>query len=329
MDQYNDPANARLKALLDRHPAAADRVKTAEIEDDVADLPDGAFADSARRLYPIHTEPQAIVSYLFAKQASANGAVLGEISRALEVFDVPPDVFHPVTVKEAALEEDECLFPEERLYPVRNAAEVKTAEMRLLAQTSKLSPEARGDAYSRLYKKASQYGVALTTMSYKYAGATMTDPMELARTLEARAMATKSADISEGFRKLASSVRASKRQLEAQETRAKVAAAIFDLDLRGGVVPLYDRGVLHPHLAVYNTTKLADGEMVDLGDRQVPVADLQRVDEGFWSQVLGNDVIAEIAPTGTVEPNLLTTVLTTLPADLKKTVSTALRSAGV
>jgi hypothetical protein len=329
MDQYTDPAHARLRVLLDRYPGAAERVKTAEIEDDVSDLPDGAFADSARRLYPIHTEAQAVISYLFAKQASANGAVLGEISRALEVYDVPQDVFHAVTVKEAALEENECLFPEKRLYPVRNAAEVKTAEQRLLAQTSKLSPEIRGEVYGRLYKKAAQYGVALTGLSYKYAGATMTDPLELARTLEARACATQDVSVGEGFRKLAASVRASKRQLDVPETRAKVAAAIFDLDLRGGVVPLYDRGVQHPLLAVHNTEKRADGSMIDLGDRQVPVADLQRVDEGFWSQVLGDDVVPEIAPTGTVEPNLLVTVLTTLPTDLKKAVSTALRSAGV
>lgn len=330
-DQYHDPGFGRLRHLLEEHPRAADMLKVAEIEDDGDGLPASAYAWPAKRLFPIHSADQAAVSYLYAKTASEAlpREVLAEIETALDAFDVPRDVFEPVETKVAALEEDECLFPEDRAYPVRSAAEVKLAEERLLAQVGKLLPETRATVFSRLAKFASRHGAPLHPLSAKFAGLTQTDPLTLRTALLGRSGATKQAGLAASYVALADAVAADPRALRDRTTQVKLAEAIGTLDEQDPAIgAAYDRGLPDPLLSVFNTEKRADEAGVDCGSLHVPLAKLCALGPGFYADALGPDVVREITTRGAMDAQKLAQLIPTLPAEMKRSLCQALTSTG-
>jgi hypothetical protein len=332
MDFYHDPGHGTLRHLLQRAPQAAELLKTAELEDFNSELPDSAFAWSAKRLYPVHSPEHAIVSHLYAKYASENvpPEVLRTIKEALDIFEIPEESLRAEEIKEAAFDPDECLFPEERLYPVRTAGEIKVAERRLHEQLFKLHPESRAEAFSRLANAADLHGVKLATVSMQLAGRTYTDSRQLVRDLHARAAATKEASIREKYARLAESVAKDRQGLRDQLTRAKLAATIGTLDEAAGVVGLYDRAIPDPLTTVYNTTKIAAADDLDLGGGQmVSAAALSQLPPSFFADLFGQDIVREVAPSGQVQPELVQQVVSTFPADMKQTLAKALVSAGV
>ena len=148
IDFYNDPGHGTLRHLLQRAPAAAEMLKTAELEDFNTELPSSAFAWESRRLYPVHSPVHAAVSYLYAKHASVKvpREVIGFIKEALDIYGIEEGQLAETQVKEAALAEDECLFPESRTYPVRDAGE----EIEALARAGDgLGQQFPGDAGER------------------------------------------------------------------------------------------------------------------------------------------------------------------------------------
>jgi hypothetical protein len=332
IDFYNDPGHATLRHLLQRSPGAAEMLKTAELEDFNRDLPDSAFAWQSKRLYPVHTPEHAAVSYLYAKHASARTPreVLTFIKEALDIYGVEEEALAEVQIKEAALDEDECLFPQSRTYPVRDADEVKTAEEKLLAQAAKLRPETRADAFTRLAKAASFHGVNLREDSYKYAGLTYTDRTRLVDSLRARAAATKEAELSAKYAALATSVAYDRTSLRSRSARVKLAEAIGTLDERAGLLKHYDRDLEDPIRAVFNTTKIAAADDIDLGGGTVvSAASLAALPPTFFSDLFGPDIVKEIAPAGQVDPAALQQVVVTFPADMKQQLAQALKSSGV
>jgi hypothetical protein len=330
IDFYNDPGHSTLRHLLQRAPGAAEMLKSAELEDFNGDLPDTAFAWSAKRLYPVHTPEHAAVSYLYAKTASVPREVLGFIKEALDIYGIEEGQLAETQVKEAALAEDECLFPESRTYPVRDAGEVKIAERRLHEQLTKLRPETRAEAFGRLSKSATLHGVKLRPDSYKLAGLTYTDRPKLADSLRARAMATKDEAIRAKFAALAGAVGSDREYLRAQDARVKLAEVIGTLDEQAGLTGLYDRALEDPIATVFNSTKIASADDIDLGGgRMVAPGALASLPPSFFGDLFGQDIVKEIAPSGQVEPHMVKQVVDTFPADMKKQLAQALSSAGV
>jgi hypothetical protein len=326
-DQYHDPGHGRLAQLFLRFPKLAEYVKEAEIEDSPADLPRGAFACPEQRRYPLHTPAQAAVSYAYAKTASVSGSILRELETALEAYGLPAELYAEAEVKVASLEAEDCLFPETKTYPVRDADEVRTAESRLHAQLYKLAAETRAEAFDRLASAADLHGVKLNPSSYKLAGRTQTDPEALREQLLIRAGAVEP-KLASRYETLAKFVRTDRRALRDPENQAKLASAILELDREAGLERKYDRGVLDPLQTVYNTTKVA-ASGVDLDGQSYSLAGLAGLDPSFYGDALGDDIIPQIATRGSVDATKLAEVLQTLPADMQRQLGQLLASAGV
>lgn len=316
-DQFHDPGYGRLKNLLDAHPGAAELLKEASIEDTEPELPAGAYAWPERRLFPVHSREHAALSHLYAKTAEAEipAHVRAKLDDAMEAYEIPSSAFGRTSTKTAS--DDECLFPGGR-YPVRNAAEVKTAEARLLPQVHKLDGATRLNVFSKLATAAEVHGVKLAAESLRLACKTASNPERLAAHLEARAAAATDATLSEKFAALAKAVRKSHADLHEEGTRRKVASFIVELDRKAGFEAKYDRELEDPARTVSNTTKTAEATC-DIGGRSYSQADLARIPMDLYKHALGDDIAPAIGRGGTVDPKLAAEVLSTLPADMKKT----------
>lgn len=331
-DFYNDPGHATLRHLLQRSPGAAAMLKTAELDDFATGLPDTAFAWQAKRLFPVHTPEHAAVSYLYAKEASEHlpKEVFQFIKEALDVYGIAEASLEAQQTKTASYAPDECLFPESRTYPVRTPGEVKTAEARLIEQLPKLRPETRVEVFTRLAKAAEFHAVKLDPTSYKLAGLTYTDRRRLVDDLMVRAQATKVAAVRARFNELASAVKEDRTGLRSKVARVQLAEAIGTLDEEGNLLRHYDRLFSDPVATVFNTTKVASADDIDLGGgRMVPAMALAGLPPTFFSDLFGKDIVAEIAPGGQVDPHALATVVSTFPADMKMQLAQALQSAGI
>lgn len=332
IDFYHDPGHATLRQLFNRAPLAQEMLKNAELEEDGSDLPNSAFAWEAKRLFPVHTPEHAAVSYLYAKHASQQvpTAVLHFIKEALDLYQISERDLSVVQEKEAALEEDECIFPEAKAFPVRTSGEVKIAEQHLLQQVSKLHPETRATAFTRLVKAAELHGVKLNGASLKYAGMTYTDRPKLVDSLNARAAATKNTELRNKFAALAESVKKDRTGLRNQAIRAKLASTIGTLDEEAGFLGLYDRSIPDPISTVFNTEKVASHDDVDLGGgRMVSASALAKLPPSFFGDHFGDDIISEIAPDGHVDPQLVKQVVDTFPADMKQSFAKNLAKSGI
>lgn len=336
IDIFHDPGHARLHALLDTYPKLAAYLGAEKVaaEDDPGALPDRAFADPIRRFFPLHTAKHAALSEAYYRAAVADGVqvppeVAFNLKEARMAYELNAlDLYEAAPTAEKTAAAEDCLFPEQRLYPIRDAEEVKTAEERLLAERTKLQPVNRVAAFGRLFKKATQLGVALSPTSYKYAGLTETDAGKLRDLLRARAAATSDDGVKTAFHKLADVVHANPRALRSRETQIKLADAVTELDARGDLVKHYDRALPDPLETVFNTEKVAYSG-VELGGENVPMTKLMSLDPSFYADALGDDFLPDITTGGQLDSAKVAEVLPTLPRDMKIALRRALKTIGV
>lgn len=328
-DQFHDPAHGTLHNLLARHPQAADFLKHAEIEDAPPNLPDTAYAWGSKKLYPIHEPHHAVLSSLYAHRDEAPAWVQEKIAEALDAYNINKEILLPSAEKVAYPEGEECIFPEERIYPVRTPEETKTAEAQLLAQLPRMNFERRKVAFARLEKAAAFHSVKLSAESYKLAGATASDPNELAYSLRGRASACNDPALKEKFLKLSMAVKGDPRALENANVQRRLVDAVAGLDKQAGFSEEYSRRFFDPFRTVHNTTKIAAPTAVSLGGKGYSHADLARVPLDLYKTALGDDVAREIAPGGQVDPGATAQLLETLPADMKLSFARHLRNAGL
>lgn len=332
-DIYHDAAHARLRYLAKARPGVAEFIKTAEFEDSGEALPDTAFAWPARRLYPIHTPEHAVVSklYLDANPQAPTYAKLA-MEEALKAYGVPTTVFTPVQEKTAS-DPGQFLFPHLRTYPVRSAAEVKTAEDRLLEQlraSPKLLPlEERTRVFNKLAAAAEEHGVTLNPQSQAWGLWALSDPVTVLDGLTARAHLAKHAEEREAYLETARAFRQNPRSLRDHGTRQKLATVLYELDKRAGLVELYGKRLNDPFETVFNHAVKQGAQLVDLGGDAYSLDVLMGLPATFWRDALGPEFVSEIAPGGQVSPETLAAVLPTLPAPMMAPLAQALRSAGV
>jgi hypothetical protein len=322
VDQYSDPAFAGMVQQLARMPQLEAFVKEASIEpgEDQA-LPDTAFAWPDQRKFPIHTPEHAALSQMYAKLAShVPGEVQDAIKTALEVFGVPETVFAE-QVKVAAARDDEYLVPALKLFPVRDAADVKYAEQQLLEQISKLDLDTRVQACGNLVKKAAEFKAPLHPEMQKLAGFVVSSTQELRTWLDARASALTPTHHMEkaAYEKLSSELARQPAESRDREGLLKVADVIATLDERTGLDKHYDRRLPDPMRTVFNTSKLA-ADTVDLAGTMVPVAKLAQLPMTFWQDLGGDELRDEIFPGGSLDRSKLAMIVETLPLDLKLTL---------
>lgn len=329
IDLYSDLGYPVLQDLLVRHPEAAAFVKEAEFEDYREEIPRSAFAWAAEKSFPVHTPAHAAISRLYLKAAQHVPApVVDAVKAACEMFELDESLFEEVEIKEAAFSDQECLFPEEQAFPIRNEEEVKLAAKYLAPQLERLVPEDRSHVSMKLAAAAELYRVNIPSVFYQYAGATHTKVATLANELAARAGAATDPQIRSRYLLLKQAVEADPKALRQASVRSSLFHALNTLDKQAEVVSHYDRGIRPAALAVYNTEKTAAMDDINLGDIVVSATELAQLGPKFFATVLGDDVVRDIAPTGEVDPSALADLLATLPADYKTNLANAVRSAG-
>lgn len=334
---FHDPAWGTMRSLFDRHPKVASFVGDLSIPDSPDALPDHAFADQSTRRFPIHEKRAAALSYLYAREQAVPRSVMLTIKEALSAYDLDEKMFEPEQAKVAALAASDCLFPDMGAWPIRTSDEVKMAQEALHREAHKLQPEARVEAYGRLYKRAQELGVALDARSHKYAGFVETDARELRDNLRARAVLVEKTSsvgdavrgkIRDAFNKLASTVEEKPGAFRSRPNQVKLASAVAELDAQAGVTGRYDRGLPDPMATVFNTTKIARSDDLDLAGTRVSLSKLASLPSSFYADALGDDFARELAPGGSVSTTKLAEILPTLPLDMKRTLAVALRSTG-
>jgi hypothetical protein len=319
IDQHSDPGFKRLRQLVKQYPQVYPHVKTASFDHDERTWPSTAFAWPAERKYPINSEKQAALSYLYAKDdPKVPIEVKNSIKEALLIYEIPLTIFEQQEEKVAALKPEDCLFSESQTYPIRNEAEIKYAEQRLLKQLTRLTPETRAKAFVRLNEKAAALNVQLQPISLRYAGQTETDVQYLADAIRARSGAAKEAQFQEVYNKLADLVVQRPDLVHDRNARIKLASALNELDQKANLLHLYDKKIADPIATVFNTEKTAE-PMINLGGKYAKQSTLLSLSPKFYGDYFGDDILPEITNSGgSLDAQKLAQVLDTLPNDLKR-----------
>jgi hypothetical protein len=318
-DQYHDPSFAVLHHLLKGNPTAAEFVKHAEIDETkVAELPDRMFAWPARRLFPIDTAENTVLSSMFREKCAAVPTEVDDnLQRAQEVYGVK-ELLSTVKTAEAPppISEEDFLLPQHKRLLVKCAADVKKAEEILLDQYPRLSIQDRATGFINLVKKAQDFNVALEPKTHQMAGMTVCTTKVAMDLIEARRCATKDPLFQTAYVKLAAALQGRGELLQDRDELLELAEAVARVDKLAGLGKHYDKLMPDPIQTVFNTTKLAE-EMIDLNGREVALSKLAAMPTTFWEDVIGPDMAAEVTTGGNVDASKLATVLPTLPLDLR------------
>lgn len=320
IDQNTDTTFKVLKQIVTDYPTLSTYIKTAQVGEHVRNsLPDSAFADRSNRLFPVHSPADAILSKAYTtKLANVAPAVVQQIDDALDLYGVDRTYFERAKVAHHVEQERPIhLIPSQRKLPVYSNTSTKVAEDAFIRNKKKLSSESLAIGASRLVKIAEQRKEDLSVETLKLAGLTQCDTSVAADWIEARATVTKS-NVSESFYKLASIV----RKLPSEAGRSellKVASTLDKLDKIGGLDIYYNKKLMNPLETIFNT-KVAMEKIVDLAGSSVPLNKLLEVDPKVYGDILGSDIVDEIAPGGQLDPEALVEILDTLPVDMKKSL---------
>lgn len=319
VDQFSDPAFGTLFRQIKRMPALEGFVKQAAVEpDEVASLPDTAFAWPAERKFPIHTPEHAALSFAYSKVASVLPAeVRTNIQKALDVYEVPADVFKEEQEKVAS-DETEYLVPSLKLFHVKTAEQCTRAQDVLVSALSRLDLETRAIACGNLVKRADELKVDLRPEVLQLAGLVVSSTKTAMDWIEARANKLTEKDLlhKKAYQLLADGLKKGPAERADRPGLLKFASALAELDERSGLDKHYDRKIPDALRTVFNTEKQAS-QSVDLGGTFVSLKKIAALPASFWEDLGGKELSDEIAPGGTVDQSKLATVVDTLPLDLK------------
>lgn len=315
--QFNDPSLKTLIGLIRDNPWAQERVKEANVDPSYGEsLPNSAFAWEDRRMFPLDTSSNALVSYLYAeKQASAvPDSVKTAIVNALDVYGVPVET---VRVSENETEKTagnaDFAFPEKQRWGMYSDNDVKLAEERLLQIDNEISFMEKTSAAVNIVKAARKHGIEPSIELLKLAGAVAGDINKTIDWLEVRAYVAEG-DVSDYFSKLAADLGSVDPLCYSRDNLIKLAEAIDILDEAAGIKHLYNRSIPTPVDTVFNTEKKAE-ETVSINGKDVPLSKLEALPEQVWDHLLGEDV-EDVKTNGKIDIKKLALVVPTLPRDI-------------
>ena len=324
VDQYRDHLFSQIIPDLERNLAAAEMLKEAEVkEGELESLPDSAFAWPEERAFAIHTKEATVMSRFYRQKCAArvSKAVDQALANACDLYNIPEETFSRPKVAAAPIDPEEYLIPSLQRLRVKSAADIKTAEQRLLAEYQKLSVEHRAEACSRLVEKAAAFKVDLDPLMFKLAGFTVSSTRVLRDWLEARKEAAVKAEHKTAFAKLASALRDQPAEVWDRPTLIKLAGVIDELDQKAGLGRLYDRKLPDPMQSVFNTEKRASAG-VELGGRMVPFTRLASFPAQFYGDALGDDFVREASDgRGGIDPQKAAMLIDTLPKDMRNVLA--------
>ena len=281
-------------------------------------LPSSAFAWSDERRLPIHTREDALASILYRTKlgSSVPEHVDNKLADAAVIYGLKRAMFTD-TKEAAAPAEPTYALPEEQRLPLDSAEQIKQAEFVLARDYSRLPLEKRAEAFMRLTKASKEHDVALSPLTQKMAGLTVSHTKTLCDWLEARASVSPDEKHAAAFDKLAAVLRNQPEFITDRDSCIKLASTISTLDKKAGLERHYDRKLPDPIRTVFNTTKVAE-LTCDLAGRQVPCSQLMALPPEIWEQV-DMPELAEIAATG--DANAFKQAFDTVPLDIKMVLS--------
>lgn len=318
-DQYHDPAYGMLFHILEENPQVADFVKHAELDENKTEtLPDGAFAWPARRLFPIDTAENTILSYLYREKCAAVPVEVDEnLRKAADVYDIHKFLAHPKQQKTASvtsIDDADYLLTTIKRLRVKTAEDVQAAEKILLEQYPRLNLEDRTEGFINLVKKARDLGVTLQPETHRMAGMTVCTAKMAEDFIEARRCATKEPLFQRAYEKLASAFH--RDDIHDRDTLITAVDALAQLDKKAGLTKHYDKLLPDPIRTIFNTTKLAE-EDIDIAGRRISLNKLASLPSTFWQDLVGPEMVKEITTQGEIDRTKLAQILPTLPLDLK------------
>ena len=315
--QFNDPSLKTLISLVRMNSWAEDQVKQASVDPVYGDsLPDTAFAWEDRRIFPIDTPANAMVSKLYVeKQASEIPTHVREsVDTALILYGIDPQEIM-VEAQEKTAAAGDYVFPKTQRWCVQDSDDVRIAEAQILKIDNEISFFEKTGAAIRVLDLAEKHGVTPSMEIMKLAGVVASDLNQTIDWLEARAYMAE-APVSDLFSKLASELSGVDPLCYTRETLVKLAEVINVLDNKAGITQHYNRSIPDPVHTVFNTEKKAE-KTIELSGKQVPLSRLMTVPKTAWDSLMGED-INEILTDGEVDPAKVEEIVPTLPRDIHR-----------
>lgn len=319
-DQYHDPSFAFLFHILNENPEARDFVKSASLDvNDESTLPSSAFAWPERRLFPINTPQNTVLSSLYRIKCAAIPVEVDDaLKKAQGIYGVK-NILDKSAEHQKTAEAQRSPAPETWILPhlkrlrVKTAEDVKVAERLLLEQYPRLNIEDRAEGFVNLVKVARDLGVSLEPTTHRMAGMTVCTTKTARDWIEARAAAVEEPLFQSAYEKLASAFAHRGEFIQDRDELISAANALAHLDKQAGLDKHYDKRLPDPIRTIFNTEKIAE-EMIDMAGRQIPLSKLAAMPSTFWDDVVGKDIASEFTAKQGEE---LRQVLDTLPLDLK------------
>jgi hypothetical protein len=315
--QFNDPSLKTLVGLARMNPWALEHIKEASVDPSYGDdLPDTAFAWEDRRMFPIDTPANALVSKLYIEKQAAHipDFVKEAVDAALLLYQIDPREISVETEGEKTASVGDYVFPDKQRWEVKDSNDYKLAEATLLQSDREIPFLEKTAAAVRLCKMAPKYSVTPSIELQKLAGNVVSDLNQTIDWLNARATI---ADETTAplYTKLANELEGEYPLHYNRSTLVKLAELIHTLDQKSGLEEYYNRSIPDPIHTVFNTEKKAE-PIIQIESKPVPLSKLMMVPVSVWEQLMGPD-LESITTDGDLDPKKLLEVVPTLPKDMK------------
>lgn len=341
IDQYTDTQNVLAGLMNGPLPMR----KTAQVKDH-------AFADSARRLFPIDNELDAQLSVAYAscqwdelssevqeKIAAAATAWSVDVERlavdALELWSAHTDKLTKTASAQAdadvAREANRPFAYNEggvRKFPLDTPEHTKLSSSSFGEWLHRLPLPARVKTASAILEAAGQQGLDMADMSQSvltYAGACACDLSKLSAALSARERYAP--HMAGQYLKLAShigSVVEKQGLYESSPTELiDAASALVFLDAQAGLLESYGQGgIPDPYQSVFNT-KMAISNEISLAGRKFPASSFAGMSQDELSAAVGPDFAEAMAPGGSFDQASFSQIASSVPMDLQVALANA------
>lgn len=311
---------------------------------DSEQVPAHAYADEANRQFPCHTAPATWMSalFFFDKQASIPPARAEHIGQRIEAtarfFNIGQIVQDLKTKMAADANDDLAQLPDsdfawvqvnddgsgkERHYPLRNAAEVKTAAAWFAKFRDQFNFPDRQQFAQKISEKAAAHQIPLDeaemlsrTAGYGYcAGAAIAEMLEKRGDLVARTHPDHAREV----RKLAKLARNNPTDVRDHGHRLKMAATIDMFDRDTQLSRMYDEGGLErPEEILFQVTEKAASDFMESHVQMTSgtvyeKAAFEALDREVVARWMGTELADEVAAGTQIDPKKLATIAATLP----------------
>lgn len=256
-------------------PAFVKSADHAALTGDPETLPANAYADATHRLYPCHTKAATWMSALFAYNQQDNSAkhkaVCQRIEKAAAYFNILPELEELKSRVEkvagdetAALPDDMFAFvweaadTKERHYPLRNAAEVKTAATWFGKHASAFRFDDKHTIAKKILAKAAEYATDIdnTDLLDRCGGFGYCDTETAATAWQKRASLVAGTNPAYAAQAKAVANSITTTGLTARDTglRLKMAALMDEFDRLTGLTALYGGDLESPEDTLFMVT---------------------------------------------------------------------------